>query len=135
MNSLTCSIFVDDKLAESQLVENIRKTTSINVLHVLRNYLELVEKIHQKPTDILFISSKYCEILQNIYQPPFVIIIDNKSYALYCLACCRVFQQVFPYSMLFLQFLLYAASAITTLCSFFTLLLRHRLKVLLSGIL
>lgn len=80
MKSLTCSIFVDDKLAESQLVENIRKTTSINVLHVLRNYLELVEKIHQKPTDILFIGSKYCEILQNINQPPFVIIVDSKTF-------------------------------------------------------
>ena len=79
MNTLTCSIFVDDKLAESQLVETIKKTSSIDVLHVLKNYLELVEKIHQRPTDILFISSQYCEILQNINQPPFVIVIDNQS--------------------------------------------------------
>lgn len=79
MNSLTCSIFVDDKLAEAQLVENIRKTSSIDVLHVLKNYLELVEKIHQRPTDILFISSQFCEILQNINQPPFVIIIEKQT--------------------------------------------------------
>jgi len=79
MNLLTCSIFVDDKLAEAQLVEYIKKTSSIDVLFVLKNNLELVEKIHQKPTDILFISSKYSEILQNVNQPPFVIIIESKN--------------------------------------------------------
>ncbi len=80
MNFLTCSIFVDDKLAEAQLVENIKKTSSIDVLYVLRNNLELVEKTHQRPMDILFISSQYCEILQNINQPPFVIVIDSQSF-------------------------------------------------------
>lgn len=79
MNPLTCSIFVDDKFAEAQLVENIKKTSSIDVMHVMKNYLELVEKIHQRTTDILFISSHYCEILQNINQPPFVIVIDKRT--------------------------------------------------------
>ena len=80
MNALTCSIFVDDKLAEAQLVENIKKTSSIDVLYVLKNYLELVEKTHQRPMDILFISSQYCEILQNINQPPFIIVIESHSF-------------------------------------------------------
>jgi DNA-binding LytR/AlgR family response regulator len=81
MNQLTCAIFVDDKEIESQLVENIRKTSSIDVLYVLKNNFELVEKIHQKPTDILFISTCFCEILQNINQPPFVIVIEKQKEA------------------------------------------------------
>lgn len=79
MNMLTCAIYVDNKDVEIQLVDFIKKTSSVEVLFVLRNNLELVEKIHQKSTDILFISACYCGILQNINQPPFVIVIEEQE--------------------------------------------------------
>lgn len=49
------------------------------MLYVLKNNMELVEKIHQRPPDILFISDTFCEMLQNINQPPFVIVIEEKG--------------------------------------------------------
>lgn len=77
MNILTCTIFVYNKEVESLITDQLKKTSSIELRYVLRNNMELVEKIHQKPTDILFISDKYCGMLQNINQPPFVIVIEE----------------------------------------------------------
>ncbi len=77
MNILTCAIFVFNKDVENVLIDQLKKTSSIELLHVLKNNMELVEKIHQKPTDILFISDIYCGILQNINQPPFVIVVEE----------------------------------------------------------
>lgn len=79
MKQLTSAIFIDNKEDELLLVENIKRTSSIEVRYLIKNNLELVEKIHQRLTDILFISANYCEILHNINQPPFVIIIDNQT--------------------------------------------------------
>lgn len=79
MNILTCAIFIDNKGVESQLIDILKQTSSIEMLYVLKNKMELVEKIHQKPTDILFISDSYCEMLQNINQPPFVIVTEEKG--------------------------------------------------------
>ena len=77
MNILTCAIFVYNKEVESQLSEQLKKTSSVELLHVLKNNMDLVEKMHQKPTDILFISDIYCGMLQNINQPPFVVVIKE----------------------------------------------------------
>lgn len=79
MNILTCAVFIDNKEVESQLMDKLKQTSSIEMLYALKNNMELVEKIHQKPTDILFISDTYCEMLQNINQPPFVIVIEEKG--------------------------------------------------------
>lgn len=79
MNILTCAIFIYNKEVESLLIDKLKQTSSIEMQYVLKNNFELVEKIHQKPTDILFISDVYCEMLQNINQPPFVIVIEEKG--------------------------------------------------------
>lgn len=79
MNMLTCAIYLDNKNVEMQLVDFIKKISSVEVLYVLENNLELVEKIHQKPTDILFISVRHCSILHNINQPPFVIVVEEQG--------------------------------------------------------
>lgn len=79
MNILTCAIFVYNKEIENILSEQLKKVSSIELLYILKNNMELVEKIHQKPTDILFISNSHCEILQNINQPPFVIVVEDQK--------------------------------------------------------
>jgi len=77
MNTLTCAVFIDNKDTENHLIDLLKKTSSVELLHVLKNKMELVEKINQKPTDLLFISGNYCEMLQNINQPPFVVVIEE----------------------------------------------------------
>lgn len=77
MNILTCTIFVYNKEVENRLTDQLKKTSSIELLHILKNNMDLVEKMHQNPTDILFISDIYCGMLQNINQPPFVIVIEE----------------------------------------------------------
>ena len=79
MNILTCAIFVRNKEVETLLIDQLKKTSSVELQYVLKNNMELIEKIHQKSTDILFISDNSCEILQNISQPPFVIIIEEQG--------------------------------------------------------
>jgi len=79
MNILTCAVFVYNKEVEIQLADQLEKTSSVELLHIVKNNMELVEKMHQKPTDILFISDMYCRMLQNINQPPFVIVIEEQG--------------------------------------------------------
>ena len=77
MNILTCAIFIDNKEIENHLIDLLKKTSSVELLHILKNNMELVEKINQKPTDLLFISDNYCGMLQNINQPPFVVVLEE----------------------------------------------------------
>lgn len=79
MNILTCAIFVYNKEVECLLIDQLKKTSSVELQYVLKNNMELIEKTHQKPTDILFISNLYCKMLQNINQPPFVIVIEESG--------------------------------------------------------
>jgi DNA-binding LytR/AlgR family response regulator len=76
-NMISTSVYVNDKKIESQIVESIKKTTSIEVLNVLKNNMELVERLHRIPTDILFISISHRAILSMVNQPPFVILVDE----------------------------------------------------------
>lgn len=79
MNILTCAVFVYNKDVENQLTEQLKKTSSVELLYILKNNMELMEKMQQKPTDILFISDMYCGMVQNINQPPFVVVIEEQE--------------------------------------------------------
>ena len=76
-NMLTSYIYLKDKKLESQIFELINNTSSIEVLRVLNNNMELLERLHRFPIDILFISTSNRGILSLVNHPPFVILVDE----------------------------------------------------------
>ncbi len=48
-------------------------------MSLLKNNMELIEKLHRMPTDILFISTANRGMLSMVNQPPFVILVDDIS--------------------------------------------------------
>lgn len=82
MNILTSAVFIADTATESQLLSYLNDVSSIDVVLIVKNNLELVEKVPQKSIDILFISEDYCESLPTINLPPFVVVVaKSESFA------------------------------------------------------
>lgn len=79
MNSLSCSLYIDSENNEKQLLAHLRQTSSIDIKHVFKSAIELVENMNNKPIDILFISKSLEQVLTYIRQPPFIIGIDGEE--------------------------------------------------------
>lgn len=79
MNSLSCSLYIDNKDVEADLLSQIRQTSSIEIKHVFNSNIEIVEHLQQKVVDILFISKSFEHVLTSIIQPPFIIAIEDEK--------------------------------------------------------
>ncbi len=75
MNNLTSAVCIASADAEAQLLAYLKNVSSIDISLIIKNKMELVEKIPQKDIDILFVSDDYCKSMPNVNLPPFVVLV------------------------------------------------------------
>lgn len=85
MKPLQCIIIVSDKKLENKLIEQLQQFDTIEIIDVLKNKIELIEKMNMVRPDILFIDIDtdawdYNEMINQVQRPPFIIGITQKVY-------------------------------------------------------
>lgn len=79
MNNLTSAVCIASPDAESQLLAYLKNVSSIEVSLIIKNNMELVEKMPQKNIDILFVSEDYWKSMSSVNLPPFVVLVAKSE--------------------------------------------------------
>lgn len=85
MKSLSCVLLIENNEIENTIISYIENFKSIEIVDVLRNSVEAIEKLNHDRFDILILNTKVdglnaIEFLKMIHSPPFIIgLTDQES--------------------------------------------------------
>lgn len=83
MNKLNCILFVQDSILEEKLIQRLHAFDSIEITDIIKDRIELIEKLNRTLPKLLFVDTKLIgigaiEILRLIPKPPFVIALTEQ---------------------------------------------------------
>lgn len=84
MKKLNCILFIKDSLLEEKLIQRIHAFDSIEIIDIIKNSVEFIEKLNRTHPYLLFVDmdmpgGEVEEILKLVAKPPFLIAITEQK--------------------------------------------------------